>query len=86
MKLSDGNASCEINEYLGGIQCLSGTSDDSNGFKLSYSGLRIGKKSDINTNNNELISISREVGTTHKATYTFKAYDNTIENDAFYVD
>lgn len=86
MKLSDGNASCEINEYLGGIQCLSGTSDDSNGFKLSYNGLRIGKKSDINTNNNELISISREVGTTHKATYTFKAYDNTIENDAFYVD
>lgn len=57
MKLSDGNASCEINEYLGGIQCLSGTSDDSNGFKLSYNGLRIGKKSDIDTNNGELISI-----------------------------
>lgn len=57
MKLSDGNASCEINEYLGGIQCLSGTSDDSNGFKLSYNGLRIGKKSDIDTNNSELISI-----------------------------
>lgn len=58
MKLSNGNASCEINEYLGGIQCLSGTSDDSNGFKLSYNGLRIGKKSDIYTNNGELISIS----------------------------
>ncbi len=59
MKLSDGNASCEINEYLGGIQCLSGTSDDSNGFKLSYDGLRIGKKSAVTqTNNGELISIS----------------------------
>lgn len=58
MKLSNGNASCEINEYLGGIQCLSGTSDDSNGFKLSYNGLRIGKKSDIDTDNGELISIS----------------------------
>ena len=35
-----------------------GTSDDSNGLKLGYNGLRIGKKSDINTDNNELISIS----------------------------
>lgn len=59
MKLSDGNASCEINEYIGGIQCLSGTSDDSNAFKLSYSGLRIGKKSVVaQANNGELISIS----------------------------
>ena len=59
MKLSDGNASCEINEYLGGMQCLSGASDDSNGFKLSYDGLRIGKKSAVTqTNNGELISIS----------------------------
>lgn len=59
MKLSDGNASCEINEYIGGIQCLSGTSDDSNGFKLSYSGLLIGKKSAVaQANNGELISIS----------------------------
>lgn len=59
MKLSDGNASCEINEYIGGMQCLSGTSDDSNGFKLSYDGLRIGKKSAITqANNGELISIS----------------------------
>lgn len=59
MKLSDGNASCEINEYIGGMQCLSGTSDDSNGLKLSYDGLRIGKKSAITqANNGELISIS----------------------------
>lgn len=59
MKLSDGNASCEINEYLGGMQCLSGASDDSNGFKLSYDGLRIGKKSAVTqANNGELISIS----------------------------
>lgn len=79
MKLSDGNASCEINEYLGGIQCLSGTSDDSNGFKLSYNGLRIGKKSDINTNNNELISISKT--NRYGRISTFKVDDNTIEND-----
>ena len=59
MKLSDGNASCEINEYIGGMQCLSGTSEDSNGLKLSYDGLRIGKKSAITqANNGELISIS----------------------------
>lgn len=59
MKLSDGNASCEINEFIGGMQCLSGTSDDSNGLKLSYDGLRIGKKSAITqANNGELISIS----------------------------
>lgn len=59
MKLSDGNASCEINEYLGGIQCLSGTNDDSKGFRLGYDGLRIGEKSSITqSNNGELISIS----------------------------
>lgn len=79
MKLSDGNASCEINEYLGGIQCLSGTSDDSNGFKLSYNGLRIGKKSDINTNNDELISISKT--NRQGGISTFKVDDNTIENN-----
>ena len=59
MKLSDGNASCEINEYIGGIQCLSGTNDDSKGFRLGYDGLRIGEKSSITqSNNGELISIS----------------------------
>lgn len=59
MKLSDGNASCEINEYLGGIQCLSGTNDDSKGFRLGYDGLHIGEKSSITqSNNGELISIS----------------------------
>lgn len=57
MRLSNGDASCEINQYIG-IQGLLGTSDDSYGFKLSPYGLRIGKKSDINTNNNQLISIS----------------------------
>lgn len=79
MKLSDGNASCEINEYFGRIQCLSGTSDDSNGFKLSYNGLRIGKKSDINTNNDELISISKT--NRQGGISTFKVDDNTIENN-----
>lgn len=83
MKLSDGNASCEINEYIGGIQCLSGTSDDSNGFKLSYSGLRIGKKSDINADGGELISMSREFNT---QTYTFKAKQNAIETNKVRLD
>lgn len=83
MKLSDGNASCEINEYIGGMQCLSGTSDDSNGLKLSYDGLRIGKKSDINTNNNELISISRQTAT---GSFTFKVKDNAIETDKVRID
>lgn len=83
MKLSDGNASCEINEYIGGMQCLSGTSDDSNGFKLSYGGLRIGKKSDINTNNNELISISRQTAT---GSFTFKVKDNAIETNKVRID
>ena len=35
-----------------------GTSDDSNGIKLGYNGLRIGKKSYINRGNNQIISIS----------------------------
>lgn len=83
MKLSDGNASCEINRYIGGMQCLSGTSDDSNGLKLSYDGLRIGKKSDINTNNNELISISRQTAT---GSFTFKVKDNAIETNKVRID
>ena len=58
MKFADGDRSFEINEYLNGIQCLLGSNDDSLGFRLNPYGLRIGKKSDINTNNNELISIS----------------------------
>lgn len=58
LKLSNGDKTFEINQYLGGIQALDGTSNDSAGFKLNYSGLRIGKKSDINANNNELIFIS----------------------------
>jgi hypothetical protein len=83
MRLSNGNASCEINEYIGGMQCLSGTSDDSNGLKLSYDGLRIGKKSDINTNNNELISISRQTAT---GSSTFKVKDNAIETNKVRID
>lgn len=84
MKLSDGNASCEINEYIGGMQCLSGTSDDSNGLKLSYDGLRIGKKSDISKNNYELVSISR-TGRSGKIS-TFKVEGDRIENDIYLLD
>ena len=81
MRFSNGDASCELNQYLG-MQYLSGTSDDSDGFKLSPYGLRIGKKSDINANNNELISISREGGNnTHGITYSFKVKDYTIETN-----
>lgn len=73
MRLSNGDASCEINQYIG-IQGLLGTSDDSYGFKLSPYGLRIGKKSDINANNNELISISIPL---NGATSSFKVNPHT---------
>lgn len=56
-----GYASCEIYPHEG-MQILSGTRDDSNGLKLGYNGLRIGKKSDIDTDNGELISISVPYG------------------------
>ena len=65
------------------MQFLLGTSDDSDGFKLSPYGLRIGKKSDINANNNELISISRQ----SEAGYsTFKVKDTTIETNKLRLD
>lgn len=44
-------------------------SDGSNGLKLNYNGLRIGKKSDINTNNDDTISISVPF---HSVTSSFK--------------
>lgn len=84
MKLSDGNTSCEINEYIGGMQCLSGTSDDSNGLKLSYDGLRIGKKSAITqANNGELISIYRQF---EAGSSIFKVKGDRIENDIYLLD
>lgn len=58
-------------------------SDDSNCLKLSYNGLRIGKKSDINTDNGELISISRQHNT---IPYIFKVRDNTIETNKIQID
>ena len=82
--------SFELNQNLGTMQCLLGTSDDSVGFKLSPYGLRIGKKSDINTNNNELISISKQensIPAYFKVTYdaiennTWKLDSNCITND-----
>ena len=63
MRFSNGDASCELNQYLG-MQYLLGTSDDSDGFKLSPYGLRIGKKSDINANSNDMISISAPLANT----------------------
>lgn len=51
-------SSFEINSITGEMKLLSGTSDDDNGLKLSYNGLRIGKKSYINRDNDQLISIS----------------------------
>lgn len=82
MRFSNGDASCELNQYLG-MQYLLGTSDDSYGFKLSPYGLRIGKKSDINANNNELIYISRQF---EAGSYTFKVEGNSIENNRFKVN
>ena len=83
LKLSNGDKTFEINQYIGGIQALDGTSDDSIGLKLNYSGLRIGKKSDINANNNELIFISRQ---TASGSSTFKVKGNSIENDVYLLD
>lgn len=82
MRFSNGDASCELNQYLG-MQYLLGTSDDSYGFKLSPYGLRIGKKSDINANNNELISISRQ---SEAGSSIFKVEGNRIEGDVYLLD
>ena len=82
MRFSNGDASCELNQYLG-MQFLLGTSDNSDGFKLSPYGLHIGKKSDINTNNNELISISRQSET---GSSIFKVKGDRIENDIYLLD
>lgn len=71
-------SSFEINSITGAMQLLSGTSDNSTGLKLGYNGLRIGEKADINTDNGELISISRQHNT---IPYIFKVKDNTIENN-----
>lgn len=83
MKTLDNDKYFELNQNLGTMQCLLGTSDDSVGFKLSTHGLRIGKKSDINTDNNELISISRQ---TEAGSSTFKVKGNSIENDIYLLD
>ena len=83
LKLSDGDKTFEINQYIGGIQALDGTSDDSIGLKLNYNGLRIGKKSDINADNNELISISRQ---TEAGSSTFKVKGDRIENNIYLLD
>lgn len=50
--------SFEIDSITGAMQLLSGTSDDSTGLKLGYNGLHIGKKSYINRDNDQIISIS----------------------------
>lgn len=76
--VTNNTSSFEINPTTGAMQLLSGTSDDSTGLKLGYNGLRIGEKSDINADNGELISISRQHNT---IPYIFKVKDNTIENN-----
>lgn len=83
IKTLDNDKYFELNQNLGTMQCLLGTSDDSVGFKLSTYGLRIGKKSDINTDNNELIFISRQ---TANGSSTFKVKGNSIENDVYLLD
>lgn len=87
IKTLDNDRYFELNQNLGTMRCLLGTSDDSVGFKLSTYGLSIGKKSDINVDNGELISISREAGNNmHSITYSFKVKDNTIENNKIRID
>ena len=81
--ITNNTSSFEINSIAGAIQLLSGTSDDSTGLKLGYNGLRIGEKADINADNGELISISRQ----HNAIpYIFKVKDNTIETNKVKID
>lgn len=58
-------------------------SDDSNALKLSYNGLRIGEKADINADNGELIYISRQHNT---IPYIFKVKDNAIETNKVKID
>lgn len=80
--VTNNTSSFEINQ-TGVIQLLSGTSDDSTGLKLGYNGLRIGEKADINADNGELISISRQHNT---VPYIFKVKDNTIETNKVKID
>ena len=56
--VTNNTSSFEIDSITGAMQLLSGTSDDSTGIKLSYNGLHIGKKSYINRDNDQIISIS----------------------------
>lgn len=81
--ITNNTSSFEINSIVGTIQLLSGTSDDSTGLKLGYNGLRIGEKADINADNGELISISRQHNT---IPYIFKVKDNTIETNKVKID
>lgn len=81
--VTNNTSSFEIDSTAGAIQLLSGTSDDSTGLKLGYNGLRIGEKADINADNGELISISRQHNT---IPYIFKVKDNTIETNKVKID
>lgn len=81
--VTNNTSSFEIDLITGVMQLLSGTSDDSTGLKLSYNGLRIGEKADINADNGELISISRQHNT---IPYIFKVKDNTIETNKVKID
>ena len=56
--VTNNTSSFEIDSITGAMQLLSGTSDDSTGLKLGYNGLHIGKKSYINRDNDQIISIS----------------------------
>lgn len=76
------NGGCQAALNPGGL-FVAGTSDDSTGLKLDYNGLRIGEKADINADNGELISISRQYNT---IPYIFKVKDNTIETNKVKID
>lgn len=59
------------------------TNSNVGSFQISYNGLRIGEKADVNADNGELISISRQHNT---IPYIFKVKDNTIETNKVKID
>lgn len=69
--------SFKMNPSIRGLEFF-GTGDNKDGLKLCTNRLSIGKETDINADNGEMISISREHNT---LPYIFKVKDNSIETN-----
>lgn len=69
--------SFKMNPGIKGLEFF-GTGDNKDGLKLCTNRLSIGKETDINVDNGEMISISREHNT---LPYIFKVKDNSIETN-----